>query len=95
MIVAEPKPIKEILEMVKDFKKILIIGCKGCVTVCNVGGSKEVGILASTLRINAKKNGKKIEVAIKKMIHGEPVKNKDALANPESLSFYSNLAELR
>jgi len=62
MIIAEPKPIKEIIEMVKDFKKVLIIGCKGCVTVCNVGGSKEVAILASALRINAKKNGKKIEV---------------------------------
>jgi ferredoxin len=62
MIVAEPKPVKEILEMVKDFRKILVVGCKGCVTVCNVGGSKEVAVLASTLRIAAKKNGKKIEV---------------------------------
>lgn len=62
MIVAEPKPIKEILEMVKDFKKILILGCKGCVTVCNVGGSKEVGILASTLKIARKKEGQEIEI---------------------------------
>lgn len=29
-------------------------GCKGCVTVCNVGGLKEVQILAATLRIAAK-----------------------------------------
>ncbi len=62
MIVAEQKPIEEILEMVKDFRKILVVGCKGCVTVCNVGGSKEVAILASTLRIAAKKNGNEIEV---------------------------------
>jgi len=62
MIVAEPKPIKEILDMVRDFRKILVVGCKGCVTVCNVGGSKEVGVLASTLRIAAKKNGREIEV---------------------------------
>ena len=62
MIVAEPKPVKEILEMVKDFRKILVVGCKGCVTVCNVGGSKEVAVLASTLRIAAKKNGKEIDV---------------------------------
>ncbi len=40
-------------------------------------------------------NGKKVEVAIKKMIHGESVKNKDALANPESLDFYTNLTELK
>jgi len=62
MIVAEPKPIKEILEMVSDFSKILVVGCKGCVTVCNVGGSKEVSILASTLKIARKKNGQGIEV---------------------------------
>jgi ferredoxin len=63
MIVAEPKPIKEILEMIEDFHKILVVGCKGCVTVCNVGGSKEVGILASTLRIAGKRDGKALEVS--------------------------------
>lgn len=62
MIVAEPKPIKEILEMIEDFHKILVVGCKGCVTVCNVGGSKEVGILASTLRIAGRRAGKELEV---------------------------------
>ncbi len=35
-------------------------------------------------------NGKKIEMAIKKIIHGEEVKNKDALANPESLEYFKN-----
>ncbi len=62
MIVAESKPIKELLEMVKDFKKILVVGCKGCVTVCNVGGAKEVGILASSLRIHGRKEGRDVEV---------------------------------
>ncbi len=36
-------------------------------------------------------NGKKVEVAIKNIIHGQPVKNKDALANPESLEFYYDI----
>ena len=65
MIVANPKPITEILDMVKDLNKILILGCKGCVTVCNVGGAKEVGILASTLKIARKKEGNPIEVVEK------------------------------
>ena len=52
----------EILDMVKDCRKVLIIGCKGCVTVCNVGGSKEVGVLASALKIARKKEGAPLEV---------------------------------
>jgi len=62
MIVAKQKPIKEILDMVRDAKKILILGCKGCVSVCNVGGAKEAAILASALRIAAKREGRSVEV---------------------------------
>ena len=35
-------------------------------------------------------NGKKVEVAVKKLIHGKDVANRDALANPESLEFFRN-----
>jgi ferredoxin len=62
MIVADRKPLEEILEMVKDCNKVLILGCKGCVTVCNVGGTKEVGVLASILRIARKKEGRPLQV---------------------------------
>jgi acetoacetyl-CoA synthetase len=40
-------------------------------------------------------NGKKVEIAVKNIIHGEKILNKDALANPESLKFYENLPELK
>ncbi|MBU2431533.1 MAG: hypothetical protein KKH99_12640, partial [Proteobacteria bacterium] len=50
--------------MVENNKKILILGCKGCVTVCNVGGLKEVEILASSIRIARKKSGKDIDIDI-------------------------------
>jgi acetoacetyl-CoA synthetase len=33
-------------------------------------------------------NGKKVEVAVKKLIHGQEVKNQDALRNPECLEFF-------
>ncbi len=39
-------------------------------------------------------NGKKVEVAVKKIIHGQDVKNKDALANPESLENFKARKEL-
>jgi acetoacetyl-CoA synthetase len=36
-------------------------------------------------------NGKKVEIAVKKIINGEEVKNRDALANPESLEFFYDI----
>lgn len=63
MIVADRKPLEEILGMIEGCEKVLILGCKGCVTVCNVGGTKEVGILASIVKIARKKEGLPIEVA--------------------------------
>ena len=58
MIVAEKKPIEEIIDYVKNFKKILIAGCNECVTVCEAGGKKEVGIMASGLRMYLMNEGK-------------------------------------
>ncbi|MCP4720793.1 MAG: acetoacetate--CoA ligase, partial [Desulfobacteraceae bacterium] len=40
-------------------------------------------------------NMKKVELAVKKMIEGKEVKNKDALKNPEALDFFANLEELK
>ena len=40
-------------------------------------------------------SGKKVELAVRKLIHGQEVKNKDALGNPEALDYYKDLAELR
>jgi acetoacetyl-CoA synthetase len=37
----------------------------------------------------------KVEIAVKKTIQGEAVKNKDALKNPEILEFYAEIAELK
>jgi acetoacetyl-CoA synthetase len=39
-------------------------------------------------------NMKKVEVAVRNVVHGEPVKNLEALANPHSLELYRNLPEL-
>ncbi|GAB6061277.1 acetoacetate--CoA ligase [Deferrisoma palaeochoriense] len=39
-------------------------------------------------------NGKKVEIAVTKIVHGEEVKNRDALANPEALDYFKNLPEL-
>lgn len=62
MIVAEQKPIEEIIEEIKDSSSILIAGCNECVTVCEAGGKKEVGVLASALRMYFMNQGKKVDI---------------------------------
>ena len=39
-------------------------------------------------------NGKKVEVAVTRIIHGEAVRNRDALANPEALNAFRDLPQL-
>ena len=39
-------------------------------------------------------SGKKVEIAVKKIVDGEDVVNRDALANPDSLDLYSSIPEL-
>jgi acetoacetyl-CoA synthetase len=40
-------------------------------------------------------NMKKVELAVKNVIHGKPVLNRDALANPDALDLYEDIPELR
>lgn len=35
-----------------------------------------------------------VENAVRNVVHGEPVKNRDALANPEALELFANLPAL-
>jgi acetoacetyl-CoA synthetase len=41
------------------------------------------------------KSGKIVELAVRNVVHGRPVKNKEALANPEALDLFRDLPELR
>jgi len=41
------------------------------------------------------KSGKIVELAVREVVHGRPVKNKEALANPEALKLFENREELR
>jgi ferredoxin len=62
MIVADKKPIEEIIEEVKDRERILILGCNECVTVCEAGGKKEVGVLSSALRMYFLNQGREVKI---------------------------------
>lgn len=62
MITAEQKPIEEIIESIRPYKRILLVGCNECVTVCAAGGRKEVGLLSSALQMAFMQGGTIIEV---------------------------------
>ena len=60
MITAERKPIDEIMAMIAPYKRVLVLGCGSCVAECAAGGEKETGMLASTLRMANKMEGKEV-----------------------------------
>jgi ferredoxin len=58
MIVADRKKIPEIRDMIAAHKRVLLVGCGTCVTVCLAGGEREVGIIGSALRMSLKLIGR-------------------------------------
>lgn len=54
MIVAERKPFDEIKNMLLPHKRVLVVGCGTCVTICMAGGEKEVEILTLSLKMATK-----------------------------------------
>ena len=54
MIIAKIKPLEEVQAMIKDFKRILNVGCAGCTAICLAGGQKEVETLNTKLALSFK-----------------------------------------
>jgi acetoacetyl-CoA synthetase len=52
-------------------------------------------IIIKVPEIPRTKSGKIVELAVKKVIHGEELNNKEAIANPDSLKYFKNLKELK
>ena len=49
MIVGDHKPLEEIATHLSGYKKVLILGCGSCVTVCLSGGDREARQMALEL----------------------------------------------
>ena len=62
MIVAQRKSIPELVAILQGNKKVLVLGCGTCVTVCLAGGEREVSIISSALRIASRLNKLALEV---------------------------------
>lgn len=52
-------------------------------------------IILETKEIPYTASGKKVEVAVKRILAGEHIKSRGALANPNSLDLYYNIAQLK
>ncbi len=49
MIVGEHKPIEEVIESVREYKNIMVVGCQTCVSVSLTGGSRAAAELCDSL----------------------------------------------
>lgn len=65
MIIAEWKPISEIVENLREHRKVLVVGCATCVAECAAGGEREVETMAPLIRMAMNKEGNSIEVTTK------------------------------
>ena len=52
-------------------------------------------LVIKTPEIPRTKSGKIVELAVRNIINGETINNKEAIANPESLKFFENLSQLK
>jgi len=62
MIIAEWKPIPELVEKLKGHTNVLVVGCATCVAECAAGGEREVETLAPLLQMALKQEGRTINV---------------------------------
>ena len=62
MIIAERKPLEEIQDMLAGYKKVLVVGCRTCTTICWAGGEKEVGILSAQFKLASSGGGNKLSI---------------------------------
>ena len=54
MVKATQKPLEEIFDMVKGYRRVLVVGCGGCTSVCLAGGQRETLALADELAAGAR-----------------------------------------
>ncbi len=61
MIVAQRKPLHEVLSWISEYDKVLTVGCGTCMSVCLAGGAKEVNTLNWELTSARELEGKPLE----------------------------------
>ena len=54
MIISEAKPFQEVIDSLKDYQKIFLIGCGECATLCKSGGEEELKVMKEKLEAAGK-----------------------------------------
>ncbi|MEI6631063.1 MAG: methylenetetrahydrofolate reductase C-terminal domain-containing protein [bacterium] len=54
MIITEQKPIAQIIDSLKDYASVFLVGCGECATTCKTGGEKELLALKAILEKKGK-----------------------------------------
>ena len=54
MIITEQKPLQQILESLKEYNKIFLVGCGECATTCKTGGEQELAKIKQLLEEQGK-----------------------------------------
>ncbi len=62
MIVASPKSITELKDIIAEHHRVLFVGCGTCVTVCLAGGEREVSISSYAVRMARKLDRNPLEI---------------------------------
>jgi len=63
MIVASPKTITELKDIISAHKNVLFVGCGTCVSVCLAGGEREVSIASYSVRMARKLDRNPVEIS--------------------------------
>src|SRR3989338_6894474 len=84
MIITEQKPVEEILESLKDYHKIFLVGCWECSTTCKTGGEPELLKMKQLL-----------EEQGKKAVVGMCIPNAPCIAAQTKTEFAKNMKALR
>lgn len=84
MIITEQKPVEEILESLKPFQKIFLVGCGECSTTCKTGGEPELLKMKQLLEEQGKKT-----------VVGMCIPNAPCIAAQTKTEFAKNMKALR
>ncbi|WXG43322.1 MAG: methylenetetrahydrofolate reductase C-terminal domain-containing protein [Promethearchaeati archaeon SRVP18_Atabeyarchaeia-1] len=64
MIITEQKKFEEVVEKLAPFKKVLVVGCGHCATVCQTGGEDQAKAMVSKLKESKGPTGMMVNMAV-------------------------------